>query len=690
MKLSDIDRAMAVGILMGEERNLVGMGIVAASGINRARSFAARGGGFNSRSARLGDVFAAPFFSEDMVAAVMNERNLPAKGRQYSATINKNIRGASTFAYEAFEKGVLAELGYPSPKGAYASRYDKAKVALDIAVKADDLGIDLGFGATNYAVKGFERKAGVGGNAGRFGVHRVGPFDRGTRAPREKDFARQFAAAAALTGVDIPQHMQAEVTRHVSPTEVAMEASVMQKAAQENLRAQGIESFPTIDYSATAPSLGLNMDLKAAPMRVDPMGPLDFARQMGVQPQSQITAPDLPDVPALQMGFPQDLGRVPDVPAPFEGAVPVARGQEVGNALFDAVTDARIGSPTSEVTPQPAPLQMGYPDIPATTPEVPNAARAVEAAVSRDLKDQQDREQFAEAAIDAQARSVPDVPAPFSEGPPQSFGAVDPDRNKSVASLAELQEQEQRDQRIKDFEEGRYAKGFGTTAPDFDKMASDLTAEIRRDATPVTSVTPVTPDIRATPAQIGDVPAPAAPPASLAPSRARTEIVSRDVAPPLPDPVSIPSAPRVFDGPLPSETPRARTDFATEQPVAPQKDEGFLGGLFGGLGGLFGDNKDGTLGGGLLGGLGGALTGGLGGLFGGLGGLFDGFGGRNEFGGEIDTGFGAMEAARESRGDSWGGFGGDNYGSIEGIGGLGYGDNPGTNGGIGGNGRFNN
>src|SRR4051794_40291609 len=105
-----IDRAIAIGALMGEERNLVGMGLVAASAMNRTD----RPGAYLSRSASLGDVFAAPYSGRERLAAVVTGRglgysDLPA---QYSTTINTP---GTRHAYDAFRNGVLASVGYGLP-----------------------------------------------------------------------------------------------------------------------------------------------------------------------------------------------------------------------------------------------------------------------------------------------------------------------------------------------------------------------------------------------------------------------------------------------------------------------------------------------------------------------------------------------------------------------------------------------
>src|ERR687893_224171 len=96
--VSDSDYAVAVGMAMGEALNegLVGMGIVAATALNRSMS----PGTYMARSAALGDIFSAPFSAETMIDATRQGQSLPGAGRQFSPTFNSNIKGASTAGHQ--------------------------------------------------------------------------------------------------------------------------------------------------------------------------------------------------------------------------------------------------------------------------------------------------------------------------------------------------------------------------------------------------------------------------------------------------------------------------------------------------------------------------------------------------------------------------------------------------------------
>lgn len=245
-----IDRAISIGTIMGEERDLVGMGIVAGTAIARTDNATAN----YNRTGTMAGSFSAPHTPAAMASMVTGGPALPDTGlaRQYSATLDTRD---TQHAFDAFEAGVKAELGMGGPNalGAYAERHEMATVAYDVATKAADLGIDLSYGATHYG-SGWQagQKAGVGANPAQYKDHYVGPFAKGT-APKQADLAARFAAAAAMTGVEIPDKYAASITKSVTPAAITTAASVLQGEI-----AMKTGTMPGLNYNDLVQETGFN------------------------------------------------------------------------------------------------------------------------------------------------------------------------------------------------------------------------------------------------------------------------------------------------------------------------------------------------------------------------------------------------------------------------------------------------
>lgn len=352
--MNPIDRAVSIGALMGEETNIVGMGLVAASAMNRAE----RPSAFASKSAALGDVFSAPHKASSMVNAVRGKETLPNTNmaRQYSTTLNTVD---TKEAYKAFSTGVLAELGISKNLGAFAERYEKASVALDVATKARDMGIDLGVGVTNYgAGRSAAAVAGVGKNPAQFGDHFLGPFDPKEAVPKQADFASRFAAAAAITGVDVPEAFQAEMMAKTTPANVSAAASTLQRQAQDYMTDElGYDVMPGVNYNENVPRTGLNaVDVEDVSDNL-PAGPkqgVSLAAQYGIVS----TAPDIPLIDPAAV----DLA---DVPGLIDG--PTAATGARTSAPIAAFSADMLGAPQGfqgKMSPEdiqpaaPAPVDM--------------------------------------------------------------------------------------------------------------------------------------------------------------------------------------------------------------------------------------------------------------------------------------------------------------------------------------------
>jgi hypothetical protein len=164
--------------------------------------------------------------------------SIKGQSRQYSATLPKEKN-----AYAAVKAGLNAALrGAPVPSQ-WQGRFDRAKVALDIATKAKTLGISLNFDKPNYNVPGYGGMV-KPGQAAHFGGHIIGNYQKGN-IPTEAELASRIAAAAAMTGVSIPRGMQAEIEQYTTPAQIAATASIMQMEA--GLKNPG--TFPGYSYS---------------------------------------------------------------------------------------------------------------------------------------------------------------------------------------------------------------------------------------------------------------------------------------------------------------------------------------------------------------------------------------------------------------------------------------------------------
>jgi len=340
----DIDYAMTVGMVMGEAMNegLVGMGLVAATALNRAQNPSA----YLSRSAALGDIFSAPFSANTMIDATLDGRSLSGKGRQFSPTFNSDIRGASTAGHLNFKSGLEAALMSAidptvSPNlGIRQDGFMRAQKATEVAVKARDMGIDLGLGIEHFAAPGFERQAGVVGDFARFGGHSLSPtggWPAGVKAPTEKEFAARFAAAAALTGVSIPDEMVTDITAHVGRPDIMAAASIVQREAQ-NYLSQKLEQdvMPGLNYNDLVQPTGFGaIDVP------------DVTGQLGIEGQNAL-------------GFASNFGIKPD--DPFG---PVGLAPPIGDVEFAGYVDPIGSVPSLEsFTPESyAPNPMGMPDV---------------------------------------------------------------------------------------------------------------------------------------------------------------------------------------------------------------------------------------------------------------------------------------------------------------------------------------
>ncbi len=364
--VSDTDFAMAVGMTMGEamHEGLVGMGLIAATALNRAQNPSA----YLARSAALGDIFSAPFSAETMIDATRQGRSLPGAGRQFSPTFNSNIKGASTAGHQNFKAGVEAALAAAydpslSPSlGIRQEGYMRAQKAVKVAVKARDMGIDIGLGVEHFSAPGFERQAGVGRNRSSFGGHSLSPtggWGKGVKAPTEKEFASRFAAAAALTGVDIPDDMVSDITAHVNRGDIMAAASIVQREAQDYL-SQELEQdvMPGLNYSDLVQRTGLNaIDVPdvTGQLGIDPVGPVGFAENFGITPDDGVSS------------FAADpIGRVD-----FAGYL-----DPVGPSPIDGPTDfAATGSvaPAGAFSSQPLGPSQGFtsPDVASLFDSVP-------------------------------------------------------------------------------------------------------------------------------------------------------------------------------------------------------------------------------------------------------------------------------------------------------------------------------
>jgi hypothetical protein len=360
----DIDYAMSVGMVMGEalDEGLVGMGLVAATALNRAQNPST----YLSRSAALGDVFAAPFSAETMVDATRAERSLSGKGRQFSPTFNSNISGASTAGHANFKAGLEAALKaafdpeFSPALGIRQEGYLRAQKALEVAVKARDLGIDISLGVEHFSAPGFEKDAGVGRNRSRFGGHSVSPtggWPAGVRAPTSKEFASRFAAAAALTGVDIPDDMVSDITAHVSRGDIMAAASIAQREAQDYLSQELEEDvMPGLNYSDLVQRTGLEaIDVPdvTGQLGIAPMGAHGFADNFGITPDDGVSSFAADPIGVVEFsGYLDPVG-----PSPIDG--PTAFTGPSSLAPAGAFSNQALGPSQGFTSPDAASLLSG-------------------------------------------------------------------------------------------------------------------------------------------------------------------------------------------------------------------------------------------------------------------------------------------------------------------------------------------
>jgi hypothetical protein len=361
----DSDYAMAVGMAMGEamHEGLVGMGLVAATALNRAQS----PGTYMARSRAMGDVFAAPFSAETMIDATRRGRSLPSAGRQFSPTFNKDIRGASTAGHQNFKTGLEAALAAsinPDIAPSLGIRQDgfmRAQKAVEVAVKARDIGIDIGLGVEHFSAPGFERQAQVGKNRSRFGGHSLSPtggWPAGVKAPTSKEFASRFAAAAALTGVSIPDAMVKDITTHVNRADIMAAASIVQRQAQDSMSKElERDVMPGMTYSDLVQKTGLEaIDVPDVTGRlgISPAGALGFAENFGITLDNDYEAVSRPDpIGAVEFGGYLD----PVGPSPIDG--PNAFTGTGSLAPAGAFSNQALGPSQGFTSPEAASLFSG-------------------------------------------------------------------------------------------------------------------------------------------------------------------------------------------------------------------------------------------------------------------------------------------------------------------------------------------
>ncbi|MBQ0820735.1 hypothetical protein KBI52_11010 [Microvirga sp. HBU67558] len=331
--MSDLDYAMTVGMVMGEALNegVVGMGIVAATGLNRAQNPSA----YLSRSAALGDIFSAPFSAETMLDATRQNRSLPGAGRQFSPTFNKDIKGASTAGHANFKAGVEASLmaalddAFTPALGPRQASFERAQLATEVATKAHSMGIDIGFGVEHFSAPGFEKDAGVGANRSRFGGHSFSPtggWPAGVKAPSKEEMATRFAVAAKLAGVDIPD---AVVVQDIAPftnnAAIMAAAPTVQRQAQDFLSQKlGQDVMPGYAYDDVVQPTGLaavDVPDMTQKLGIGPLGPMEMGDTFGITPTNDYETISLPD-PIGRVDFAGSL-EAPPSPMSLESFTPV-------------------------------------------------------------------------------------------------------------------------------------------------------------------------------------------------------------------------------------------------------------------------------------------------------------------------------------------------------------------------------
>jgi hypothetical protein len=330
--VSDTDYAMAVGMAMGEALNegIVGMGIVAATALNRSMNPSA----YLSRSASIGDVFAAPFSAETMIGATRSGRSLSGAGRQFSPTFNSNIKGASTAGHQNFKAGLEAALMSaidPTASPSLGIRQDgfvRANKAVEVAVKARDMGIDLGFGVEHFAAPGFEKQAGVSRNHARFGGHSYSPtggWPEGVTPPTAQEAATRFAVAAKLSGVDLPDDIVVDdLAPYTDNASIMAAAPVVQRQAQDFLSQKlGQDVMPGFDYDDVVQPTGLaavDVPDMTGQIGIGPLGPMEMGDTFGITPDDGFSS--FPADPIGRMDFAGYLD--PVGPSPIDGPIDFA------------------------------------------------------------------------------------------------------------------------------------------------------------------------------------------------------------------------------------------------------------------------------------------------------------------------------------------------------------------------------
>ncbi|WP_262299696.1 hypothetical protein [Microvirga sesbaniae] len=352
--LSDLDYAMTVGMVMGEALNegVVGMGIVAATGLNRSMNPSA----YLSRSAALGDIFSAPFSAETMLEATRQNRSLPGAGRQFSPTFNKDMRGASTAGHANFKAGVEASLmaaldpEFSPALGPRQASFERAQLATEVATKAHSMGIDIGFGVEHFSAPGFEKDAGVGANRSRFGGHSFSPtggWPAGVRAPSKQEMATRFAVAAKLAGVEVPDEVVVQdIAPFTSNAAIMAAAPAVQRQAQDFLSQKlGQDVMPGFDYDDVVQPTGLaavDVPDMTGQLGIGPLGPTEMGDTFGITPDDGYSS------------FPADpIGRVdfagyldPVGPSPIDGP--------------DAITGTGSVAPAGAFSGQPLGPSQGF------------------------------------------------------------------------------------------------------------------------------------------------------------------------------------------------------------------------------------------------------------------------------------------------------------------------------------------
>ncbi len=375
----DIDYAMSIGVVMGEamHEGLVGMGLVAATALNRAQN----PGAYLARSAALGDIFAAPHDAVTMARATLEGRSLSGKGRQFSPTFNSNISGASTAGHQNFKAGLQASLmasldpEFSPMLGERQASFERAKLATEVATKARSMGIDIGLGVENFSAPGFESKAGVGRNRSRVGGHSVSPtggWSRGTKAPTASEFASRFAVAAKMAGVAIPDEMVADITAYTDRAQIMAAAPVIQRQAQDFMGQQLKQDvMPGIAYDDLVQPTGFGaVDVPdvTGKLGIGGANALGFADHFGITPNNDYETVSLPDqIGRVDFGgYLDPVGPAPSLEAftPLEAAPVDLSDMRQGMTEAQAIQSLGLENqrPASNVEVRPSPFGLSIDD----------------------------------------------------------------------------------------------------------------------------------------------------------------------------------------------------------------------------------------------------------------------------------------------------------------------------------------